>query len=303
MVSICRDLIRKVVTSCLLTNRLYLKYRKYASGLDDKTLRGKIQQFGHAIDHLYLASNKPVPTSLVWELDFLLDQILKLNVGIDEALLWALSVNGAARKGLHSQYYSGLKQANQKQSGQDTDCGLLDTILKRRSVRHWTSEHIRLGEIEKIISYARWAPSSCNRQLWKVLLVNTESDKQFLTGYFNNTFWLKAPALAVILMDSTIYSPGGEKHYAYLDGAAFIQNMLLLATAFGYGACWIGFAKWDTLGNLYCTPESHQEFYRRFNLKSTLVPVSMIAMGKPDIVPRVIPRQELDTILIREFYR
>ena len=43
-----------------------------------------------------------------------------------------------------------------------------------------------MGDIEKIISLAQWAPSSCNRQLWKVLLINTESDKQFLTAYFGN---------------------------------------------------------------------------------------------------------------------
>lgn len=296
-----KKLIRKALTRFALTYRMYLKSRVYTFELDEKTVRGKIQKVGHGMD-LRLSSGRPIPSSLIWEFEFLLDQIHRKNVAIDEALLWAFSVYVVAKRGLRSQYNSGVERPSQKRTGQDNDMKLLDAIPNRRSVRKWKSEQLQLDEIEKIIDLARWAPSSCNRQLWKVLLINTESEKQFLTGYFPNTFWLKAPVLAVVMTDSGIYG-SRERHFAYLDGAAFIQNMLLAIEAFSYGACWIGFKGWDSLGNVYGSAQDYEEFYRHFNLKKSLVPVSMIALGKPDIVPRIPPRQNVDAILIKGFYR
>jgi len=296
-----KELIRKVVNSIPLVHRLYLKSRRHTFELDEKTIRGRIQHVGHSMD-LRLSSNRPIPFSSVWNFEFLLDQALAKNVVIDEAMLWAFAVYVVTTRKLHSQYYAGIKHPPKKEIRQGNDVKLLDVIRNRRSVRKWKEEPLDLKVIERIIDLAKWAPSSCNRQLWKVLLVNTESEKQFLTGYFSNTFWLKAPILAVVMMDYAIYA-SNERHYAYLDGAAFIQNMLLLIEAFGYGACWIGFARWDTLGNVHCSPQSYEEFYRHFGLKKALVPLSMIAMGIPDVIPRVIPRQDIDTILIKDFYR
>lgn len=296
-----KELIRRVVNGTALTYRLYLKNRVCTSSLDEKTIRSMIQKVGHGMD-LRLSSNRPIPSSLIWEFEFLLDQILKKDIAIDEALLWAFSVYVVAKRGLDSQYNSGVERASRKLTGQDADIKLVDAIRNRRSVRQWKSEQLELDAVERIIELAKWAPSSCNRQLWRVLLLNTEADKQFLTGYFANTFWLKAPVLAVVMMDSTIYG-SNEKHYAYLDGAAFIQNMLLLIEAFGYGGCWIGFKGWDSLGNVHMPAQDYEEFYRHFDLKKPLVPVSMIALGRPDVIPRVIPRQDGDTIVIKEFYR
>jgi nitroreductase len=300
MLSGPKRFVTNLMTSFAWTNRLYLKKRVYNYEMDEKTIRGRLQHVGHRMD-LHVSSDRPVAVSSVWEFEFLLDQVLARNLPIDEAMLWAFGVYVVAKRKLHSQYYAGIKQASQRQIGQEDDVRLLDMVLQRRSVRQWKAEPMDLQVIERIIDLAKWAPSSCNRQLWKVLLVNTEPEKQFLARYFSNSFWLKAPVLAVILMDSVIYG-SHERHYAYLDGAGFIQNMLLLIQAFGYGACWIGFARWDTLGNLHTSSEDYEEFYRHFSLKKTLVPVSMIAMGKPDVVPRTIPRQDLATILIRDYY-
>jgi len=296
-----KQLTRRAVTSLALTNRLYLKRRMYPYPMDEKTIRGKLQHLGHGMD-LRLSSNRPVARTFIWEFEFFLDQIARKDIAIDEPLFWAFSVYVAAKHGLGPQYRSGMARTSQKQAGHNPEIGLLDAVVKRRSVRRWKPEPVEPADLERIVELARWAPSSCNRQLWKVLVVDTDSDKQFLTGYFANTFWLQAPVLAVILMDSTIYG-SNEKHYAYLDGAAFIQNMLLLAEAFGYGACWIGFKGWDTLGNVFMPAERCDEFYRHFDLKRLLVPVSMIALGRPEVVPRVPPRQGVGTILTKSGVR
>jgi len=101
-------------------------------------------------------------------------------------------------------------------------------------------------------------------------------------------------------MDSIIYG-GRERNYAHLDAAAFIQNALFGLYANGYGACWIGFACWDTLGNIHVDPALYDEFYTHFNLKKNLVPVCMIAVGKPAVIPHVPPRQQVANLIIKDF--
>jgi nitroreductase len=291
-----KRLLKTVVTTIPLMNRIYLRKKVYTFDMDEKTIRGKIQQVGHRMD-LYITSNKPVPHATLSEFDFLLGQILAKNVTIDGPMLWAFSLYVVAKKKLIKAYNGSVRQQMPESCPHEGN-QLLDIILRRRSVRKWKSEEIALSELEKLIDIAKWAPSSCNRQLWKVLLINKEAEKQFLSKYFGNTFWHSAPVLAVILIDADIYGVK-EKHYAYLDGAAFIQNYLLLLEMNGYGACWIGFAGWDTIGNIHKSMDDYEDFYRHFKFKKGLVPVSMIALGKPERSPRPPSRQGIDTIVIR----
>lgn len=295
-----KKLIKKNVLSIAFINRIYLKLRTYKFALDEKTIRGKIQQVGHRMD-LYITSSKHVPSSTISEFEFLMTQVSQKNIAIDNAMLWAFSLYVVAKQKLYPQY--NLKTDNQPPAHSEKNSAkLFDAILNRRSIRRWKSEPLPLEAIEKIIDFAKWAPSSCNRQLWKVIVINTEAEKKFLANYFSNTFWHNAPVLLLVIMDSEIYGHN-EKHYAYLDSAAFIQNILLSAEAFGYGACWIGFACWDTLGNIYRAAEHYEEFYNHFGLKKTFVPTSMIALGLPDTAARIPPRQNTESILIKDFYK
>lgn len=301
MLSTLKGLLKNAITSIPYTNRIYLKYRVYTFNLDEKTIRGKIQQVGHRMD-LYITSGKPVPCSSLSEFEFLLGQISAKKIAIDEPVLWALSLYVVGKKRLIEEYNEGIRQQSSSKTCVQEGSQLIDVMLSRRSVRKWNQEDIRLDELEKLIDLAKWAPSSCNRQLWRVLLINSDADKEFLANYFGNTFWKNAPVLAVILMDSETYGVK-EKHYAYLDGGGFIQNFLMLLEMHGYGACWIGFAGWDTIGNIHKTREDYEKFYSYFNFKKGLVPISMIALGKSDQSPRPPSRQEIDSIIIKDFHR
>jgi nitroreductase len=268
--------------------------------LDEKTIRGKIQQVGHRMD-LHITNNNKVPYDAIKEFEFLIKEIRTRQITIDDTISWALTLYLIGKYQLQDEYNKASKASPNSLATFNED-DFMAVLKSRRSIRKWTSETVNTKEIELIIDSAKWAPSSCNRQLWQTLLINKQQDKEFLVEYFNNKFWLSAPLLILVLMDTAGYSKI-DRHYAYLDGGAFIQNMLLTLHVRGYGACWIGFAKWDNLGNVYLDINQYERFYEHFKLKKQQVPISMIAVGKPNIMPKTPPRQDTNNIVIKTFLK
>jgi nitroreductase len=268
---------------------------KYRWVEDEKTIRARIQQVAHRID-LHISQNRRAPYDAIRECEFLIDRMRGKSV--DEAFFWALAVYAIALHQLQDGYLrdSGTHQLFAQTSQCKAD--LVATIKERRSIRKWTADTIDYEVINDAIDLAKWAPSSCNRQTWQVLLVDRQQDREFLRNYFSNKFWLSAPLLIVVMIDVAPYHEF-EKHYAYLDAGAFIQNLLLTLHARGYGACWIGFAKWDALSNVHTDRSTCKAFYEHFKLSAGLIPVSMVAVGRAAIKPTAPFRQSKDSIIIK----
>jgi nitroreductase len=106
----------------------------------------------------------------------------------------------------------------------------LEAIRKRRSVRQFTGERIPAADLETIVDAARLAATGSNRQPWEFVVVTEAEmiDQLTIAGK-----WMKsAGAIIAVVMDP--YS-----HWWLEDGSAAIENMLLAATALGYGSCWV----------------------------------------------------------------
>jgi nitroreductase len=267
--------------------------------MDDKTLRGLIQKRGHSLD-LYFGSGNAVPAHLVKDLEFLFREVRRRKITLDEPLRWALELLAMARYGLRPATEGPPQTAGPADGVKGTaeETALTSVVRTRRSVRKWTSEPVYIDEILGAIDLAKWAPSSCNRQLWQTLLIVRKEDVQFISRYFDGTFYLQAPLLILVLMNTGLYGDS-EAHFAYLDGGAFIQNLLLLLHAKGYGACWLGFTGWNNMGRIFAAPERYEAFYEHFGLRKDQVPISMVAVGRPLTAPKAPPRQGLDSIVIR----
>ena len=106
----------------------------------------------------------------------------------------------------------------------------LEAIRKRRSVRRYKSGDIPRADLETIVDAGRLAPTGYNRQPWDFVVVTQKSS----IGNFKMIYtWLETvSALIVVVMDRT-------SNWWVEDGAAAIENMLLAATALGYGSCWV----------------------------------------------------------------
>ncbi len=106
----------------------------------------------------------------------------------------------------------------------------LQAIRQRRSVRAYTGELISEVDLETIVDAARWAPSGYNRQPWEFVVVTERATIEALSVAAD---WMRQAAaiVAVVLDDSG--------RFWLEDGAAAVTNMLIAATALGYGTCWL----------------------------------------------------------------
>jgi nitroreductase len=106
----------------------------------------------------------------------------------------------------------------------------LEAIRKRRSIRQYTNEAVPVKDLETIVDAARLAATGSNRQPWDFVVV---TDRDMIERFKVSGAWIaQASAVIVVVMD-----PGSR--WWVEDGAAAIENMLLAATALGYGSCWV----------------------------------------------------------------
>jgi nitroreductase len=106
----------------------------------------------------------------------------------------------------------------------------LEAIHSRRSVRAYTGAPISRDHLEQIVDAGRLAATGNNRQPWLFIVI---TDRAMIAQLKIAARWMeKAGAVIAIVMD-----PGSR--WWVEDGAAAVENMLIAATALGYGSCWL----------------------------------------------------------------
>lgn len=114
---------------------------------------------------------------------------------------------------------------------------LKEAITKRKSVRRFSDKKISKEQIEEIILAGCQAPSACDKQLWKYIVIDESNLKQRIVDEGGADFIKDSPAGVLVLYGN--YTDNNEYHDSIQSGAAAIQNMLLMATSLGIGSCWI----------------------------------------------------------------
>lgn len=154
---------------------------------------------------------------------------------------------------------------------------LNEAITRRRSTRRFTDREISREVLEEIISAGNWAPSACDRQSWKFIIIDSPEVKQRIVDEGGSKFINDAPAGILVLYDNRSDDP---QYQDYVQSAsAAIQNMLLRATSLGVGSCWVCHLPLkDTLREILKIP-------RHFD------PIAYIALGYAKDEARPRPRK------------
>jgi nitroreductase len=106
----------------------------------------------------------------------------------------------------------------------------LEAIRKRRSVRSYTGAPIPKEDLETIVDAGRLAATGSNKQPWEFIVV---TERGMIDQLKVASQWMdKAGAIIAVVMDPA-------SRWWLEDGAAAVENMLLAATALGYGSCWL----------------------------------------------------------------
>ncbi len=116
---------------------------------------------------------------------------------------------------------------------------IFEAIYNRKSVRHFSDKKISRETILKIIDSAQQAPSACNQQLWRFIVVENDSLKKELVHKAGgiNLFLSSSAIIFVLYKHNNVTDELANVQSA----SASIQNMLLAAHALGLGATWINY--------------------------------------------------------------
>ena len=282
--------LKKIICINKLTASIYFSMQ-YSGKLTNNLLISRIQQIAHKFDQRLMKSFSPNKND-VFEMEYLLNVAKKRGLKFDDSLMWSLSLYTLAKMNA-----IGCYKAQEREKRSTSYNSILTEIIKsRRSVRIWNNSKINIDLIKSIIETSTWAPSSCNRQPIRIIILD-DSQKEFIKEYFYGGFWHKAPVQLLVLCNNSANSEN-ESFFPYLDGGAFIQNMLLLLNDAGLGACWLGFKKWDAEKKLFCNRKEFEDFYEYFNIGKELTPISMVVVGDYDTTPKSPLHHSLDTVII-----
>jgi nitroreductase len=107
---------------------------------------------------------------------------------------------------------------------------IFNAFAKRRSVRRYTGDPVPEEDLLKILGAGHMAATGYNKQPWDFVVVQ---DRAMIEEMADRTSgWLaQAGAIIVVVLDP-------DARFWMEDGSAAIENMLLAATALGYGSCW-----------------------------------------------------------------
>lgn len=127
----------------------------------------------------------------------------------------------------------------------------LELVKSRQSDRKYSSRHIEKEKLERIVEAGRMAPSACNAQPWKFIVVTEPGLITQLADAANakllgmNGFVNQAPALIVIVREQANFSSKAgaivkNKDYSLIDIGIATQSICLQAKAEGIGSCIMG---------------------------------------------------------------
>ena len=120
---------------------------------------------------------------------------------------------------------------------------VLTAIKTRRSVRSYSSRPIPDDVMERMKQALRYAPSACNFQPWKfVLVTDAELRRKVAKAAHDQLFMAEAPVTVVGcgLPDQAYKGMGGYGNSTDVDVAIALAHLTLAAVAEGLGTCWIG---------------------------------------------------------------
>lgn len=120
---------------------------------------------------------------------------------------------------------------------------VIDAIRIRRSVRQYDPRPIPDEVMQRMKDALRLAPSACNKQPWKFVIVSDPDMKKRIAQAANGQrFIAEAPVIVIGVgfPDLAYKGMGGHGNSVDIDLAIALDHLTLAAAAEGLGTCWIG---------------------------------------------------------------
>ncbi|MDR3195625.1 MAG: nitroreductase family protein [Endomicrobium sp.] len=146
----------------------------------------------------------------------------------------------------------------------------MDILLKRKSVRKYTGEDVKKEDLDYILKAGISAPTARNSRCASFLVIkDKETHKKLAAVHQAAQMILQAPLAVLVVGDKNL----AYQDYLPQDCAAATENILLAATAKGYGSVWCG---------VYSNKEISEAVEKLLNLPENIKAFSLVVIGKSD---------------------
>ncbi len=141
-------------------------------------------------------------------------------------------------------------------------------IADRYSVRSFKPEHLPKNVIDKILAAGHLAPTGCNFQPQRILVLNTDESLEKLKNCTKCHFNAPTAMLICHNKDESWRRKSNGELSSYVDAAIVTTHMMLAAHDLGVGNCWV----------MAFEPQAMRE---NFNIPENIDPVALLVMGYP----------------------
>lgn len=165
-----------------------------------------------------------------------------------------------------------------------------ELIKKRQSDRRYAPRPVAREHILKCLEAARLAPSACNSQPWKFIVVDEPEKLKEMSdaavGLGMNKFTMQVPVLVAVVQETMNLSAKAgalvkDKDYSMMDLGMAVEHFCLQAADLGLGTCIMGWFDEKRIKKLLGVPRG-----RRIQL--------IISLGYPDALTRDKIRKPLE---------
>lgn len=168
-------------------------------------------------------------------------------------------------------------------------------INERRSIRKYLDKEVETHKIRAMLEAARLAPSACNAQPWRFIVVGQKEIKdkiieRGLGGVVSNSWAKTAPVIIVACSDLSLFTHHlAERvqgvHYHLIDMGIALEHMVLKATELDMGTCYIGWFNAKEIKHILSLPYSWKV-------------ECLLTLGYPCDTPNPTPRKNIEDISI-----
>lgn len=163
----------------------------------------------------------------------------------------------------------------------------------RHSVRDFSEEPVPTQQILNAIDTARYTPSVCNRQAWKVYVIehsNLELKKKLLNVQNGNRGFGEHISSLIVITGKLSSFFAYERNQVFIDGGMFAMSIVLSLHAEGLGVCCL---------NTSYAVKQYEAFRTSMQMDSDCVPIMFLAVGnlKEDFKVAISERKPLTDIV------
>lgn len=149
-----------------------------------------------------------------------------------------------------------------------------EVMLKRRSVREYTSKKVSDEQIKSMLEAAMAAPTAMNSQPWEFYVVSDENKVQELKDV--HEYYDYNSSLIIVVCANKDNFIKAYPDFFIQDCSSAITNMLNEATNLGLGTVWCG---------VYPLEDRMQDIAKVLELKDHILPFALIHVGYPSKEP------------------